>query len=53
MASPAKGDMSRYKEFIDFAMNRGYGGDFGKKCWEEAREQLEAEHQRSAVQGAA
>lgn len=25
---------ARYKEFIDFAFNKGYDADFGKKCWE-------------------
>ncbi len=24
----------RYKEFIDFAFNKGYDANFGKKCWE-------------------
>jgi hypothetical protein len=29
----------RYKEFIDFAMKKGYDANFGKKCWERQRVQ--------------
>ncbi|CAK9000908.1 unnamed protein product [Durusdinium trenchii] len=61
------GNRYTYKEFIDFAMSKGYDANFGKKCWEEARpvaalqeenEQLRqqlqaAEHQLRSLQGAA
>jgi len=60
----SSGNRYTYKEFIDFAFNKGYDADFGKKCWEEAepmnalqqenqklRQQLQAaEHQLRSLQ---
>lgn len=62
----SSGNRYTYKEFIDFAMKKGYDANFGKKCWEEAqpisvlqeenqqlRQQLQAaEHQLRSLQSA-